>query len=77
MTEDPIRDAWFDLDASLTMVDSARHALASMIEEMRQEMPDRAFEHVGYCILYTLDTAAEQGRAGFDIVWEATKKKAA
>ncbi len=77
MTEDPIRDAWFALDESLTMVDSARHALASMLEEIHKEIPDRAFEHVGYCILNTLDMAADRGRAGFDIVWEAVKKKAA
>ena len=77
MNENPIRDALFALDESLTMMDSARHALGSMLEEMRQEMPDRACEHVGYCILYTLDLAADQGRAGFDVVWGAMKKKAA
>ena len=55
------------------MVDTARHALGTILEDMSGQPG----ENIGICILRTLDAAAEQGEASFDIVWKAIKGKAA
>lgn len=54
------------------MVDTARHALGTILEDMSGQPG----EHIGFCILRTLDAATEQGEASFDIVWKAIKGKA-
>lgn len=71
--EDPVHDALHGLVDSLAMVDTARHALGTILEDMSGQPG----EHIGFCILRTLDAAAEQGEASFDIVWKAIKGKAA
>ena len=68
MSDKTVDDALDGLSDTLSMVDSARHALASTLEEMHQILPDRACVAVGFCVLRTLDAAAEQGHASFDIV---------
>ena len=73
MSENPVDDALLGLADSLSMVDSARHALGTVLEDMG----GHPGENIGFCVLRTLDAAAEQGHASFDIVWKAAKQKAA
>ena len=54
-------------------MDSARHALGAILEDMHGQPG----ENIGFCILRTLDAAAEQGHTNFDIVWKANKQKTA
>ncbi len=54
------------------MVNTARHALGTILEDMS----GHPGENIGFCILRTLDAAAEQWEASFDIVWKAMKGKA-
>ena len=72
MTDEPVHDALNGLADSLSMVDTARHALGTILEDMSGQPG----ENIGFCILRTLDAAAEQGQASFDIVWKAMKGKA-
>ena len=67
MSEKTIGDALMDLESSLIKVDAARHALGSMLEDL----DDLACSNVAACILYTLDVAAREGRANFEIVHKA------
>ncbi len=48
-------------------MDSARHALGSVLDEL-QELP---CTNTVACILHTLDAAAEGGRVAFDIIHKA------
>ena len=73
MTESPVDDALNGLADSLSMVDTARHALSTILEDMGGQPGEK----IGFCILRTLDAAAEQGHTNFDIVWKANKQKTA
>ena len=73
MTKNPVDDAFLGLEDCLSMVDSARHALGAILEDMHGQPG----ENIGFCILRTLDAAAEQGHTNFDIVWKANKQKTA
>ena len=67
MSEKPASEAFLDLEHSLIQIDSARHALGSVLDEL-QELP---CTNTVACILHTLDAAAECGRAAFDIIYKA------
>ncbi len=67
MTETPASKALLDLEHSLIQVDSARHALGSVLDEL-QELP---CTNTVACILHTLDAAAEGGRVAFDTIHKA------
>ncbi len=72
MTKNPVDDALNGLADSLSMVDTARHALDTVLEDMG----GHPGENIGFCILRTLDGAAEQGQASYDIVHDAVKRLA-
>ncbi len=67
MSEKTMGDALLDLESSLIKVDAARHALGSILDEL-DNLP---CSNTAACILYTLDVAAKEGRANFEIVHKA------
>lgn len=73
MSENPVDDALLALGDSLSMVDTARHALGTILEDLH----GHPAENIGFCILHTLDAAAEQGQDSLKIIEEGGKEKAA
>ena len=73
MSGNPVDDAILGLEDCLSMVDSARHALGTILEGMC----GHPGENIGYCILRTLDSATKQGQDSIGIIEEAMKEKAA
>ena len=71
MTDDPVDDAFRGLADCFSMMDSARHALSTILEDMC----GHPGENIGYCILRTLDSAAKDGHASFVIIEDAMKEK--
>ena len=64
MTEDPVHDAMLGMEDSLVMVDSARHALGYLLDDLTQH----GSGEVVACIMRTLDLAAEQAGKSFGII---------
>ena len=73
MSDYPVDDAFLGLADCLSMVDAARHALGTILEDMH----GHPGENIGFCILRTLDSAAKQGQASFEIIEQAMKERAA
>ena len=69
MSEKTTGEALSDLEHSLIQVDAARHTLGSIMDELN----DLPCSNTAACILFTLDVAAEEGRANFDIVHKAMR----
>ncbi len=67
MTEDHVHEAMIGMEDSLVMVDSARHALGYLLDDLTQH----GSGEVVACIVRTLDAAAEQAEKSFDIIRKA------
>ena len=59
------------MEHSLIQVGAARHTLGSIMDELN----DLPYSNTAACILFTLDVAAEEGWANFEIVNKALRAK--
>ena len=71
MTENPVREAINKLDGALIDLDSARFALAYLVEEADTDAP----HHVVQCVINTLSQAAQDAKAGCAVIFEELKDK--
>ena len=71
MTENTVFDAFIKLECAMGDIDTARFALASLVEEADPEVSP----HVIRCVMSTLSEAAEDAKAGYDILSEELRNK--
>ena len=71
MSENTVFDAFIKLECAMGDIDTARFALASLVEEENPEISP----HVIRCVMSTLAEAAEDAKAGSDILSEELKDK--
>ncbi len=71
MIENTVFDAFVKLEGALLDIDTARFALASLVEEANPEISP----HVVRCVMSTLSEAAEDGNAAYDVFSDKLRDK--
>ena len=69
MTGRPVHDAIDQLDGALVDLDSGRYALAHLVEVGIEDSSRAVIE----CVINTLDQAAQDAKAAWDVASEALK----